>query len=379
MTLDAAQRYDAVPSGSIGNIRVAIVSDAAPERNGVGAYYSDLLDYLAPRLENVQVFSPRIVNGVWTAGMVLPLPGDATQKLCFPNPYTMRRDLKALRPDVVIVPTPGVYGMWGAYLAGRWGVPILTGFHTSFEHLTDLYWQGSMKGRFYRQYLEKSHQYLFGRSSRVLVNSEEMEALARRMGAECVKLIGTPLPAAFTRHPLVPYGGELERVLFAGRLAAEKNIETVIDAAAYHPDIAFSIAGDGPLRSVVEDAARKLPNVTYLGWLDRDALRDEVDRHHALVLPSHFESFGTIALEAMSRRRVVIVSPGTGISDWSELAPGFVRMTSDESLANTFAKVRNMGPDRRSELAQRAHDVAHAFNDRNVEGWEMLLAEVVQA
>ncbi|XOV90363.1 MAG: glycosyltransferase [Pseudomonadota bacterium] len=358
---------------------MAIASDAAPARNGVGAYYEDLLGYFRPLLARAEVYSPTIEDGRWHAGLVLPMPGDATQKLCFPNPWQLRRELAALAPDVVIVPTPGVYGMTGAFFAARWGIPLVIGFHTSFEQLTDLYWQGSLKGRLYRTYLERSHQYLFNRASLVLVNSKEMEDLARRMGAINIRRVGTPVPAAFARHPVVPCTGALKRVLFAGRLAAEKNIEAVILAAEQLPGVGFSIAGDGPLRSLVESAAGRLANVTYLGWLDRAGLRDQVDLHDALVLPSHFESFGTIALEAMSRQRMVIVSRGTGISAWDQLRPGFITIAQDQTLADSIRQLLSESDAFRLALARRAGEIAQAFNENNLADWERLLIETASS
>lgn len=362
-----------ISSLAIGDLRLAVTSDAAPERNGVGAYYEDLLDYLSSRLAHAEVFSPVIKDGQWQAPLALPMPGDATQKLCFPNPIALQRALTELDPHVLIVPTPGVYGFTGAFIAARRGVPILTGFHTSFEQLTDLYWRGSFKGRFFRQYLEQTHRYLFNRSSAVLTNSNDMYQLAERMGAPNIEMIGTPIPSLFTQTAVSPYEGGLDRVMFAGRLAAEKRIDAIIDAARGLPNITFSIAGDGPLRNEVEVAAASIANVNYLGWLDREELRRQVDEHHALVLPSHFESFGTIALEAMARNRVVIVSKGTGISNWPELARGFVTIDEHSDLTSTLSRLADAASDWRKALAGRALEAATSFNNDNIARWEQLL------
>ena len=56
-----------ISSLAIGDLRLAVTSDAAPERNGVGAYYEDLLDYLSTRLAHAEVFSPVIKDGQWQA------------------------------------------------------------------------------------------------------------------------------------------------------------------------------------------------------------------------------------------------------------------------------------------------------------------------
>ena len=75
--------------------------------------------------------------------------------------------------------------------------------------------------------------------------------------------------------------------LLAG-LRQKKNIEAVIALAAEIPDVEVNVIGDGPLQSTVAHAAATYSNLHYLGWLDRDALRDEIDRNDCLVLALAF-------------------------------------------------------------------------------------------
>ncbi len=359
------------------DLRLAVISDAAPERNGVGAYYEDLVGYLAPRVAAIEVFSPTIEDGVWQAGLVFPMPGDTTQKICFPNVWALHRDLERLEPHVVIIPTPGVYGWAGAWLAARRHRPVLTGFHTSFEQIARLYWQGTLTEKVFRQYFDRIHRYLFGVSHAVFANSAEMEQLAISMGAKDVRLVGTPIPRLFAAQPRVTYEGGFERILFAGRLAAEKNIEAIIAAAENLPGLRFSLAGDGPFRQLVEQAASRLPNLEYLGWKYREELCREIDAHDALILPSHFESFGTIALEAMSRGRVVLVSEHAGITAWQELKEG-LDVIGKEGLTGALRRVSEMTVTARVGLAEQAYQLAQQFNNHNLEGWENLLLDTAR-
>ncbi|WP_347330168.1 glycosyltransferase [Marinimicrobium locisalis] len=370
-----------VPLSSSGprGMRVAVISDAAPGRNGVGAYYQDLLEQLAPLMSEVQLFSPRVENGRWRTGLALPLPGDRTQKLCIPNPWALKRALCQLQPQVVVVATPGPYGLLGVRLARRAGIPVLAGFHTSFEQLTQLYWKGSWRGRLVHSLFERSHRYLFAGARSVLGNSREMLELAERMGAPATGLIGTPISAEFALTARRPHGGHLERILFAGRLAAEKNLEAVVEAARIHPSVQFSIAGDGPLRARVKSAAATLPNLRWLGWLDRAALRAEVDHHDLLLLPSHFESFGTIALEAMARERLVLVSSGCGILQWPSLRPGLSVIPPEESAAMALQRLLAETPEQRRALARRAAGLALTLNERCLTHWCELLRHTVSS
>lgn len=362
-----------------GHLRVAVISDAAPGRNGVGAYYQDLLEQLVTHVEQVALFSPRLENGRWVAGLALPLPGDRTQKLCIPNPRRLGRELRALNPQVVIVATPGPYGLLGTRLAQRLNIPVLAGFHTSFEQLTRLYWQGSWRGRFVHWLFSLSHRYLFRRSRCVLGNSADMLALARRMGAVDTSLIGTPVSADFALAPRQRYTGELTRVLFAGRLAAEKNLEAVLAAARAHPHLQFSLAGEGPLRKTLEVAVADLPNVRLLGWLSREQLRTEVDGHHLLLLPSHFESFGTIALEVMARERPVLVSAGCGITQWPSLRAGLYVMAESETAAQALTRIAGQSPAERRRYARRASRAALTLNADCLNHWLALLVHTAEA
>lgn len=367
------------PAVSSAHLRVAVISDAAPGRNGVGAYYQDLLEQLAPDFEQVVLLSPRLENGRWKTGLAFPLPGDRTQKLCIPNPRSLGRALRALNPQVVIVATPGPYGLLGARLASGLKLPVLAGFHTSFEQLTQLYWQGSWRGRLVHSLFARSHRYLFRRSRCVLGNSRAMLALAERMGAPATGLIGTPVSADFALAERTPYSGELKRVLFAGRLAAEKNLDAVLDAARAHPGLQFSLAGDGPLRQSLERAAAELPNVRLLGWLSRGQLRDEVDGHDLLLLPSHFESFGTIALEVMARRRLVLVSSGCGITQWPQLRAGLCVMEEGETAAQALTRLGEQTPVERLACAESAEAAALALNTDCLNHWRALLVHTAEA
>ncbi|WP_206054911.1 hypothetical protein [Nitrosococcus wardiae] len=75
----------------------------------------------------------------------------------------------------------------------------------------------------------------------MLANSEDMAEAVRREGARVVEVVGTPLSREFLKTPPAVLGGELTRVLFAGRLATEKNVA----AAKFLSSLEFCIAGHG--------------------------------------------------------------------------------------------------------------------------------------
>jgi glycosyltransferase involved in cell wall biosynthesis len=353
-------------------LRIAIVSDAAPHRNGVGAYYEDLERHLADHVDAILTLSPTIQNGKWSGGIALPMPGDSTQKCLLPNVFKLRRQLKDFRPTVIILPTPGPYGFAGLVLGKLLGATVITGFHTWFEKLGELYWN-RWQGWINQFYLKVSNKILFSCSALVLVNSKFMAKTAKGIINCTTRLVGTPVSYDFIYTPVSPPSGTISNVLFVGRLAAEKNLEAVIEAARALPHIRFDIAGDGPDRKIVEQAAAKLENLNYTGWVNRAELLKLIDDHDILVLPSHVESFGTVALEAMSRQRLALVSKHCGISEWPDLSPGLLVIDASETLATALERLHQESAASRIAMAERARECAVAQNKWNLDQWKELL------
>ncbi|MEX0448719.1 sulfotransferase [Spiribacter sp. 221] len=353
-------------------LRVVVVSDAAPQRNGVGTYYSDLVAHLDTRVAAIRL----IANG--SEGASIPhwhetaLPGDATQRIALPSPGALRRIIADAAPEVIIVATPGPYGVLAGLMARRLGARLIFGLHTDYEALAGLYW-GRLRGALNRLAMRGINRILFRRAGVVVSNSAHMHQLAREKGAHHAIRVNTPIPRDFLEAPLAPLQIPPRRVLFVGRLAAEKRVESVIEAAESQPGLDFRIAGDGPLRGEVEAAAARLGNLEYVGWLDRGRLLGMLDDSDLLVLPSQVEAFGTVALEAMVRGRLTLVSPGCGITDWPELADGLLVMDGRQTVATALGEVLARSPDELEARARAARACSARMARQCIDEWMALI------
>jgi len=96
-------------------------------------------------------------------------------------------------------------------------------------------------------------------------------------------------------------------VLFVGRLAREKGIAVLLDAASAVRGV-VRVVGDGPLAPDVEEADAA-GRVAYLGSLTHPSVMDEVRATIALVLPSIWlGGFPLVVLEAFATGTPVITS-----------------------------------------------------------------------
>jgi len=352
------------------NLRVAIFSDAMPERNGAGAYYEDLARHLRPRLEVLQLIQPVLKKRFLK--FALPLPGDSTQKLITPNLYRISKDFSTLDPHLVISVTPGPFGLLGCYLARRKGCGYLTAFHTHFEGLVKLY-GNTLFFRIAEVYLRLVNGYLCRNSDSVLINNVGLTDTVKQLGAREVDVMGTPLAKVFLDKPLIPPAKPLQQVLFAGRLAPEKNIPAILEAVRDLPQINFVVAGTGPLRQQLEMAAKQFRNLRLTGWLNRHELCDEIDQAELLILPSHMETFGTVALEALARGRPALVAESAGIHTWPSLSDSLFTISNDQSLTEALNNLLRL-PDRIwAEKAGYARQAAETLNDRTVKQWQRFI------
>jgi glycosyltransferase involved in cell wall biosynthesis len=106
-------------------------------------------------------------------------------------------------------------------------------------------------------------------------------------------------------------------VVFAGRLAPEKGVDTLIEAAGL-AGIHLQIAGDGPERdSLVALAAERAPGlVRFLGRLPKAAVAELVRTAAVVAVPSRwFENQPMTVLEAFAAAVPVVASDLGGLSE----------------------------------------------------------------
>jgi glycosyltransferase involved in cell wall biosynthesis len=285
------------------------------------------------------------------------------------------KKIKKIEPDVIILPTPGPYGLTGYGLSKYVKANLCVGYHTQYDKLTDLYWKSFLSG-ISRLYMKFLNRLLFSTSDVVVANSDEMTQRAKTDGAHTIELIGTPIAKTFLNDPAVPLSPETQSVCFCGRLTMEKNIFDILSAAEQLPDIKFTIAGDGPLRTDVESAVKRLDNLDYVGWVAREDVKTVIDGSDMMLLPSQVESFGTIALEAMARRRLVLVSGNCGIVNWPDLNKGVYVIEKGESLADAIQRISHIDVSERMNTAENAYAAAKAFNDFTITQWTDLFHDI---
>ena len=145
-------------------------------------------------------------------------------------------------------------------------------------------------------------------------------------------------------------------VLVLSRMHPKKGIDTILQAVARIPNVVLWLAGDGPNRAEYEELTVKLglsDRVRFLGWrTDRKALIDAAD---IVALPSRYEPFGTVIVEAWSVNKPLIATRAAGASQYVRDGENGLLCPIDDvaALSAGLARLAN-DPDLRQHLAQIA-------------------------
>jgi len=108
-------------------------------------------------------------------------------------------------------------------------------------------------------------------------------------------------------------------VLFVGRLVYEKGVSTLIDSVRgvlQRTNAKFIIVGDGYLKDRLMDQAQHLGvshKVYFTGFLDNETVRLLYSVADVFVVPSLYEPFGIVCLEAMAAGTPVVASGVGGL------------------------------------------------------------------
>ena len=257
---------------------------------------------------------------------------------CSPEPLHYRHwsDTKVLddfRPDIVLVSDP--LHMWGfnSFFLGGYGRPIgseyrkLTGtpivslFHTDYLTYGKYY-----LGELLMQFLSYGIPFLFKRFSKYydynFFSSNVMLSKYKDMGfnsCEYVPFLGID---SHKYHPnnscYDPIPDDSRTVLlFAGRIAEEKNITQLLEAfpiiSSQFPDVHLVIVGDGPQEDIIRSLASKFgSNVTVWGRSLGTEILGWFARADIFINPSTSENFCRTNMEALASGTPVITASAGG-------------------------------------------------------------------
>ena len=375
------------------SLRVAVVTETyPPEINGVALTIQQMVDGLRQRNHQIQLIRPRQGKGdmpAFTANLQqVLLPGFAIPRypnlqLGLPAGGALRQLWIDKRPDVVHLVTEGPLGWSALREARKLGIPVTSDFHTNFHSYTQHYGIGWMR-RPIAAYLRHLHN----RTRLTLVPDQGLRHELEAQGYQNLAIVGRGVdtgrfsPARRSRELRRRWGaadGGLV-ALYVGRLAAEKNLDAVVDAydamRASNPGTKLVWVGDGPQRELLQ--ARN-PGHIFAGMQTGAELAAHYASADVFLFPSLTETFGNVTLEAMASGLAVVAYNYAAAAEHIRHGEnGLVAECGNLSLFCDQAGILAGQPDLVARLGANARQSADGLAwSRICERFEQLLLEIV--
>lgn len=200
----------------------------------------------------------------------------------------------------------------------------------------------------------------------IVLTEEQVHLVSRRYRVDRTRVDVVPngVSADFAR-PAVPRRrdrGRPLRVLFVGRLDAQKNVPRLVAAlTATTEPMTVTIVGAGEHEHLLRDAQRagRLPHVELVGALHGAELRARYETADAFVLTSDREGMPLVLLEALTCGLPVVSTDVDGIAEVVADA-GLVVPTSARDVAAALDRLA-ADPELYDDLARRAWERGAAF------------------
>ncbi|MDO4870809.1 MAG: glycosyltransferase [Candidatus Saccharibacteria bacterium] len=397
-------------------MKIGIFSDYyVPQINGVVAVIQILEKNLTRLGHEVVIFAPKPPRYKETKSNVVRFPAiqglfydDYLTSLFFPT--LELRKIRRKNLDVVLVLTPSQVGLLGIAAARKFNIPLVTQYSTDVYEYIKLYPQAipgvialtgitsfSLEGggrnliniahdlRNRRKTIISFSQSLIKNSITVLHNNcDAVIALSRKKYKQLkdwktlshVELLPTGVdpipttPAVETLREQLGIPKKAKIVLYAGRMAAEKNLDLLVECFDYvtnkFPDTYLLMVGDYEYRPVLEAIAsqqKSSSKIIFTGAVPRTKLGDYYSISDLFVFPSITDTQGLVVHEAAGAGLPLIMID----REVSELLlpnkTGLISRNDPRSLANAILKILAMDKKSYKAMSQAVYKRSLEFSE----------------
>ncbi|MGX2039615.1 glycosyltransferase family 4 protein [Methylocaldum sp. MU1018] len=279
-------------------MKLALITDAwHPQINGVVTTLRTICEQLRALGHTVETFTPdRFRN--W------PCPSYPEIRLALGCGPKLRARLDEFRPDAIHIATEGPLGLAARRYCKRRGLPYTSSFHTRFAEYVHLRTGLPLAvGYAFLRWFHDGSERLMTATPALL---EELKARGFKNPVLWSRGVDTELFRPRSKDFLP---GSRPVLLYAGRVAIEKNIEAFLELDL--PGAKY-VVGDGPQREELES---KYPDTRFVGYKKGEELARYLAAADVFVFPSRTDTFGLVMLEALAAGVPVAAFPVEGPKD----------------------------------------------------------------
>lgn len=221
-------------------------------------------------------------------------------------------------PDVILAHSVTWAGYAASLIHHKFNIPYVVVEHRSF-----FVWSTPEARKMVRPYYLPFFKEAYKNCSRLVPVSESLMTGMRALMPwidEKVNIIPNMIREDMFLPPSSPRSSEPFVFFWAGRLEHVKGIDLLLKAIAAlesqtDTDFTVRLAGRGSLRKQLEEQAESLgigSKVVFLGRISREEIQREMQKASCFLLPTRYEAFGAVLIEAMATGLPVIATRSGG-------------------------------------------------------------------
>lgn len=307
-----------------GDLRVGVFTDTFDDVNGVVRFVREMGTQATLKGRSLQVATctdqpthdaPYRTNFKPLVSCAMPMYREL--KLTLPPLVDILEWADRQQFDAIHVDTPGPMGLCGWLVAKMLRIPLLGTYHTDFPQYVK-----ALSGGDYRLTATTAAyaRWFYGNMATVFSRSKHYQATLRGIGVGDDRLCAAPPfidddkfnprhrdPSLWAKHGVI----EPRRLLYVGRVSAEKNLALLADVFVQlcktRRDTALVIVGDGPFTETLRKRLAGLP-VYFLGYRGDAELAPLYASSDLFVFPSRTDTLGQVILESLASGLPALVS-----------------------------------------------------------------------
>lgn len=297
--------------------------------------------------------------------------------------FKAQKQLENEHFDLIHIHSPFIMGRVGVLFAKRHNIPVVSTIHTRFDYEFD---RLRLKGIFKQipmNWLIKT----FNLCDKSFTVSEPIKDVYTKYGIKNIQAIipnATDLTPSTNIDEDKKYINEKYRLkeddnvlLFVGRISTVKNILFILDSLKVLKDknTQFKVLFVGPFedKKIFYNKIKQLHlqnHIIYCGKIyDRDLLKKIYVRANLLLLPSYYDTFSLVKLEAASQYTPAVFIENTPIvHDIIDNYNGFISAYNKDAYANKVVEVLN-NKDLLQKVSKNSHNCLYVTWDQICEIW----------
>jgi len=349
-------------------MRIALFTETfLPNTDGIVTRLCATLGYLEEEGHEVLLFAPEGGPKHYASATIIGLPSFRflpypEKRFSLPKPV-IGRCLREFQPDLIHAVNPAFLGLGAIYYAWRYRIPLVESYHTNvpaYARHYHLNWLEPSLWWYFRLLHNRADINLC--TSRATLRELEKQRF-RNVGlwerGVDVDLYSAAKSTEAMRRKLAPSAKSTDKImLYVGRLAAEKDIESVRALLHQRADVHFAIVGDGPHRQPLEEWF-KGTQTEFIGYMHGTDLADAYASADGFLFPSTTETLGLVLFEAMASGVPIMAADSPPTREVLEGgAAGFIYDASDSNSIHTVLETLLEDVIQRARVQSRARALA---------------------